>query len=220
MVCLGAFITFSSAVNGIKAGVAASLFCCAIAYKNKLWLAALFLAFSFGFHHSMHVCIAAFIVVYFYKNTKVYSCFWVVCLFMAVSHVTYFQNFFAGLTDEKGASYLLGGDYITGMRYDFVLYSVMPIMMGWYITFKKKVVMPEYQFILNLYLLLNGLWLLCINASFTNRIAALSWFLYPIVLIYPFLTSMEIVGVNKYKLFAKIMLLHLGFTLFMNFVYY
>lgn len=222
---LAAFITYSSSVNGFKAGAAASLFCVAIAYKEdkKWWMTPLFLALSYGFHHSMHVCIAAFVVCCFYKNTKVYSLFWVFCFVCAVSHISYFQSLFAGLTDEKGASYLITDEnsgWLTGMRYDFVLYSVMPVFCGWYIKFKEKLDIPGYDFILNLYLLLNGMWMLCMYASFTNRIAALSWFMYAIVLAYPFLHSQQIFNFNKNKMFAKIMILHLAFTLFMEFVYY
>ena len=53
----------------------------------------------------------------------------------------------------------------------------------------------------------------------TNRIAYLSWFLYPIVLIYPFLQE-EWEDDNQYRIFSVVMLAHLGFTLFMNIIYY
>lgn len=222
---LASFITYTSSINGFKAGAAASLFCVAIAYKEdkRWWMMPLFLALSFGFHHSMHVCIAAFIACYFYKNTKVYSVFWIFAFICAVSHVSYFQTLFAGFTDEKGAGYLLTDDnsgWLTGMRYDFVIYSAMPVFCGWYIKFKKKLEIPGYDFILNLYLLLNGMWMLCMYASFTNRIAALSWFMYAIVLAYPFLHGEQIFKFNKNKTFATIMILHLAFTLFMEFIYY
>lgn len=222
---LAAFITFASSVNGFKAGAAASLFCVAIAYKEdkRWWIMLLFLALSYGFHHSMHVCIAAFVVCSLYKNTKVYYAFWIFAFICAIAHVSYFQIFFAGLTDESGAGYLLADEDIgwhTGMRYDFVLYSAMPLICGWYIKFKKKLEIAGYDFILNLYVLLNGLWMLCMYANFTNRIAALSWFMYALVLAYPFLHGDEILSFNKNKKFATIMILHLAFTLFMQFVYY
>ena len=60
--------------------------------------------------------------------------------------------------------------------------------------------------------------MLCMYANFTNRIAYLSWFLYPIVLIYPYLN--EDWGVNKYKIFSMVVFLHLSFTLFMSVIYY
>ena len=75
-----------------------------------------------------------------------------------------------------------------------------------------------YKNLLNLYLCLNGIWMLCMYAAFTNRIAYLSWFLYPIVLVYPFLQ--EDWGKGRYRTFSMVMLGHLGFTLFMSIVYY
>ena len=222
LVFLGAFITYSSSVNGIKAGVAASIFVCAIAFKDKKWLVALLLAISWGLHHSMHVCIIAYIIAALYKNTKIYLAFWLVCFLLAVANVTYFQELFANFTDEKGASYLLTDEdsgWLTGMRYDFVIYSFMPILVGLYSKYKLHISIKEYDFILNLYLLLNGVWMLCMYASFTNRIAALSWLLYSIVLTYPFLSKQCNIP-NKNSIFAVIMLLHLSFTLFMAFIYY
>jgi hypothetical protein len=67
--------------------------------------------------------------------------------------------------------------------------------------------------------LLNALWMLCMYANFTNRIAALSWALYPIVIIYPYLSEKSNYP-NKNMMFAVVMLLHLAFTLFMKFIYY
>jgi hypothetical protein len=95
----------------------------------------------------------------------------------------------------------------------------MPVLVGWYVEFKKQLEVSDmYRNLLNLYLCLNGIWMLCMYASFTNRIAYLSWFLYPIVLIYPFLQ--EDWGEDRYQKFSYVMLAHLGFTLFMNVIYY
>ena len=95
----------------------------------------------------------------------------------------------------------------------------MPVIVGWYALVKKKLQVSDlYKKLLSLYLCLNGVWMLCMYAEFTNRIAYLSWFLYPIVLIYPFLNEQW--GRDRYKKFGLVMLGHLGFTLFMNVIYY
>jgi hypothetical protein len=168
--------------------------------------------------------VAAFVTTLFIRNTKYYFVLWVFCLLMALAHVTAFAHFFAGATTEHGASYLLsdGADDGTkgGFRLDFILYSAMPILVGWYVLFKKRLeVSDTYINLLNLYMCLNGVWMLCMYASYTNRIAYLSWFLYPIVLIYPFLNE-EWMEDNKYQIFSVVMLAHLGFTLFMKIIYY
>lgn len=109
-------------------------------------------------------------------------------------------------------------DIFGGFRIDFIIYSAAPIIVGWIAFFKKKIISRKYRFLLNLYLLANSIWLLCMYAEFTNRIAYLSWFMLPIVLIYPFLN--EEWGEDQYKTFRWVALGHLGFTLFMQYIFY
>ena len=226
LVCLGAFSTFSYATNGIKAGAAASLFLVAIAMtKNRKLLLALFFALlSLGTHHSMIVPVVAFIIGLFFKNNTVFFLFWSFAFIVALLHITYFQDLFAVFADEQGAEYLTSDDgYIRrdilgGFRIDFILYSVVPIVVGWIGLRKKHIISRNYSFLLNIYLLSNAIWLLCMYAEFTNRIAYLSWFMLPIVLIYPLLN--EKWGNKQYQTFQWVALGHLGFTLFMQYIFY
>lgn len=226
LVYLGAFSTFSYGTNGMKAGAAASLFLVALAmYENRKWFWTIaFILLSWGFHHSMIVPVAAFVVCLFVKNPKWYFAIWVFCFLCALFHVSAFQTLFAGFTDEHGAGYLLGEEehirhnILGGFRIDFIIYSAVPIVLGWIAVFKKRISSSNYLFLLNLYMLVNSVWLLCMYAEFTNRIAYLSWQLLPIVLIYPLLK--EEWGSNQYKTFQWVAFGHLSFTLFMNYIYY
>lgn len=213
LVFLGAFSTFSYGVNGIRAGIAASIFILALAYHEKKWLVALLLFVSWGFHHSMNMPIAAYIITLFFKNSKWYFGGWIVCLVLSLAHVTYFQKLFSGFTDEKSAMYLIGETGwtgITGFRFDFLIYSAVPVTIGYLIKFRYKLSDYFYDNILNMYLVTNAVWLLCMYAGFTNRIAYLSWFLYPILIIYPFITVNPLVMRRKQVVWA-----HLLFTIFM-----
>lgn len=223
LVFLGAFSTFSYSYNGIKAGIAASIFILALAYRKKLILSLVFVLISLGFHHSMQLPVVAFLIVLLYKNPKIYFIGWVICLLMALLHVSYFQNLFASMSDERGSKYLAldGGDWggVSGLRLDFILYSAMPIWVAYIAIYKKGLKLSNlYTIILDIYLITNSVWMLCMYARFTNRIAYLSWFLYPIVLIYPFLN--EKWGPTRYKTFSKVMAYQLAFTLFMQLIYY
>ena len=222
LVFLGAFSTFSYGTNGIKAGAAASLFILALGYREHLKICIPLILLSWGLHHSMQLPVAAFVLTQFFKHPKWYFAGWILCFAIAMAHITIFSDLFASLTDESGAEYLMGdGDDGTkgGFRIDFILYSSMPMLVGYWVIFKKRIQVSNlYKLLLNLYLCTNGVWMLCMYANFTNRIAYLSWFLYPIVLIYPFLN--EPLGNNRYRQFATVMLCHLGFTLFMSFIYY
>lgn len=221
IVFLGAFSTFSYATNGIKAGVAASLFLCALAYRDHKILKYIFLIVSLGFHHSMVLPITAYIVCLIIKNPKYFIVFWLFALIVSILHISYFQTLFAGMADESGANYLTstsnwGGK--TGFRYDFVLYSAFPVLTGWWAIFKCNLQSKSFNFIYNVYLLTNAVWMLCMYASFTNRIAYLSWFMYPIVLVYPYFTKQFIA--NQYPKLNKVVWAQLGFTLFMSIIYY
>lgn len=221
LIVLAAFSTFSYATNGIKAGAAASIFLVAIAYREKKIISFLLIAISYGFHHSMQMLIVAFIIASYIQNPMIYLIIWVFSFLAASLGITTFQHLFAGFTDEHGASYLIadGADaYITGFRLDFIIYSAIPVVLGYYLIYRKNLQNKDFNFILNLYVLANSVWMLCMYASFTNRIAYLSWQLLPIVLIYPYLTTRF--SELQYRHVSYIALVHLSFTLFMNIIYY
>lgn len=220
---LGAFSTFSYATNGIKAGAAASMFILAISYWNNLKYCIPLMILTLGFHHSMKMPIAAFFIAYFFKKPKYYFYVWTMCFLFALAHITYFQNLFSSMADDADGylniSSLEGGNRKTGLRIDFVLYSVVPIWAGYLTVIKRKLnISPTYRILLCTYMVSNAVWMLCMYASFTNRIAYLSWLMYPVVLAYPFLYEQK--SDNRYKVFASVLLLHLAFTLFMELVYY
>ena len=222
LVYLGAFSTFAYGTNGIKAGAAASIFLVAIAYKDRKIIALLFLFLSLGFHHSMLVPVVAFIITYFIRNPRLYLVLWLICLFFAAIHVTYFMDFFSGFTDEHGAGYLIeeienAEENVSGFRPDFILYSAIPIFLGFYYMQSNKIESDIYKFIWCTYTLTNCVFLLCTYGHFINRIAYLSWLMLPIVLIYPALSKNW--DNEEPRHFKFIVFCHLGFTLFMNFIY-
>lgn len=226
LVFLAAFSTFSYGTNGIKAGAAGAIFLLALSFRKNLKICIPLILLSYGCHHSMIMPIVGLVLTLVYKNSKIYFVGWCLCLLIAMAHITFFQELFAGILSDSGDT---GTNYLSaidkewgggsGFRIDFVIYSAMPILVGYWAVYKKNLELsPIYTCLLNLYMTLNGTWMLCMYANFTNRIAYLSWFLYPIVLIYPYLN--ENWGPTRYKDFSKVMLAHLGFTLFMKFIYY
>lgn len=232
LVFLGAFSTYSYSYNGVKAGIAAAIFLLGLAYYEKRTLSVALILISWGFHHSMQMPVAAYILTLFYKNPKWYFYGYAFCVVMSILHVGFFASLFAGISnDERSAEYLLATgeseeDHITGFRPDFLLYSAMPILVGYKIVMKEKLQVSKlYSALLHMYICTNGIWCLCMYASYSNRIAYLSWFMYPFVLIYPFLKE-DLRGVlmlksrNQYVQLAKVASYHLYFTLFMELVFY
>ena len=223
IVYLGAFSTFSYGTNGIKAGAAASIFLLALAYRENKWLATTILLISIGFHHSMVVPVVAFVVACFSQNHRLFFGGWLFSLFLAAIHVTDFMTFFSQFTDEHGASYLDTNVknavlYVSGFRPDFIIYSAIPIFLGYFLIEFKKIESDTYNFLWCTYTLTNCVFLLCTYGTFINRIAYLSWLMYPFVLIYPFLYFQWHPDQNRFLRY--VVYGHLGFTLFMDFIYY
>lgn len=219
---LGAFSTFSFSTNGLKAGVAASLFLIALAYRDNIKIAILFLFLSLGFHHAMAAPIAAYAIAFFVKKRKFILYFWFFSLVLAALHITSFMDFFANQTDEHGAGYLNSKvedaiNMVSGFRPDFILYSAVPIILGHYLMKKYKIHSVFYIFIWSVYTLTNSVFLLCTYGSFINRIAYLSWLMYPIVLLYPFLNHRW--SRKQGTFFRFVVWGHLCFTLFMYVIY-
>ena len=222
LVYLGAFSTFSYGTNGIKAGAAASIFLMAIAYWENKWVAIPVLLISIGFHHSMVVPVVAFAMAYLFRDARFYLGAWLLCLLLAAFHVTSFMEFFSGFADEQGASYLETDVkntilYVSGFRPYFILYSAVPIFLGYYYIKKGIIESDTYNFLWCTYTLTNCVFLLCTYGTFINRIAYLSWLMLPFVLIYPFLNADMGFYHNRYLKYAVYG--HLGFTLLMAFYY-
>lgn len=223
IVCLAAFSTFSYGVNGIKAGAAASVFLLALAYHEHIIPSLLLAIVSYGFHHAMQVPVLAWVIVLFFHDSRVFIFFWILCVVLAAFHFTFVQEFLASVTDETGSVYLSNTDpynqsfTLTGFRPDFILYSAVPVLIGAYMVLIQRVVSKEYNYLLCFYLLTNSVWMLCMYAEFTNRIAYLSWFVYPIVLIYPFVYLLK--GKRAWIPMNMVVYGHLLFTLFMFFIY-
>lgn len=185
------FSFFSYGVNTLRAGLAASFLVLGITSYQRKWVAAICLVIAIGFHYSMLLPAMAFIVARFYNRPKLYIGIWFACCILSAVAGSQFETFFSGLTDDSRASYLRTAanstHYKVGFRIDFILYSLAPIAAGWYYLVVKKVRSEFYSIILNTYILANCFWLLVIRANFSDRFAYLSWFLYPLVIMYPML---------------------------------
>lgn len=214
--CLVAFSTFSYGTDGIKAGVGAAVFLVAVAYHERFWFSFLLAFVSIGLHHSMFLAVIAYALARCVTNMKLYYLGWLMSVLIAAAHIGFFQTFFARFVSDKAQGYLLGKSFLTGFRPDFILYSSIPVLIGYLMCFKRNLIDAGYELWLRIYLTTNSVWMLCMYASYTNRIAYISWSMYPIVLLYPYYRLNE-GSINTRK---KVVKYHLLFTLFMVFVYY
>lgn len=216
----GAFSFFSYATNGIRNGLACSivLFAIALYSKSRKWgiIALILSVAALNIHKSTIIPLASLIIsVYFIKSFKYAYSFWIASIIISLFAGGFLTSFFAGLGFDDRLSYLTtaasGKFSRTGFRWDFLIYSMMPIVLGYYIVIKKGITDKTYMILLNTYTIANAVWVMVIRANYSNRLAYLSWFMYPLVLAYP-LFKLDIWGESQGKVASRIMLAHIGFT--------
>uniref|UniRef100_UPI0040470CE2 EpsG family protein n=1 Tax=Mariniflexile sp. TaxID=1979402 RepID=UPI0040470CE2 len=221
------FSFWSYGTNGMRNGLATSIFLLGVSYyKKKFWMIAL-LIISSQIHETLLLPIIAFFFSHFYNKTKWLLVFWILAIPLSIALGGVWESFFAsvGFGDERLSGYLVGKGEIegatfsrTGFRYDFLIYSSAAVYTGWYFIFKKKLNDRIYIHLYNTYIICNAFWILVIRANFSNRFAYLSWFMMAIVIIYPFIKMNYFV--KHHILIGKIFTVYFLFTYLMFYLYY
>ena len=220
---LGAFSFYAYGTNGLRNGLACSITLFIIAFmscSNKnLPIALIFVFLAINIHRTTLLPLTSlFASVYVIKSFKWAYIFWLLSILISLVAGGAMTTMFAGLGFDDRLSYLTDYDIgmfsHTGFRWDFLLYSMMPIVLGYYVVIKRGIQDRTYTILLNTYTLANAFWVMVIRANYSNRFAYLSWFMYPIVLAYPLL-RLDVWGDMQGKRLKQIMLAHIGFTWFM-----
>jgi len=217
---VGAFSFYSYGVNGIRNGMALSFVMLGMTFiqggaKDKLIF--LFLSvISVMCHFSCILPVICAIAASSIKKPIVFFYFWIFSIVVSLFIGEPISNFFASLGFDDRLSYINAevNDELfsrAGFRWDFLLYSIVPIVLGWYIIYNKHIINRTYSLILGTYMLANAFWIMIIRAEYSNRFAYLSWFLYPIVLAYP-LVKFPIWRHRQGQNVALIMIAHFAFT--------
>lgn len=201
------------AVNGIRNGAAANLMILALTYGRRWKLSLPLGLMAIGIHKSMLLVGVAAIVAHYYHKTRVYLIGW--CCSIMVSAIaggatSEFLLTHLGDADDRMQKYLeygkdaamMAGFSSSGFRVDFLVYSAVPIMVGYWYTEIKHANDTVYRWWLNIYIIANSFWILMMKAAFSNRFAVLSWFIAGIVLMYPFFKYKFTSNQGRYAAFA------------------
>nr|WP_299343591.1 EpsG family protein [Allomuricauda sp.] len=215
---LTSFSFWAYGTNGIRNGIATSLFLLALTFREKKLIMALIFVVTISVHKSMMLPVLAFLLTYFFKDPRKLFYGWLVTIPVSLVLGGVFVTIFTilGFADDRFSEYLSGGSG-GGFRFDFLLYSASAIGVGYYFIFKRNFMDKFYHQLFCTYLIVNGFWVLVIRAEFSNRFAYLSWFMMAILIIYPFLKD-QTFNLNG-RVLNKILLLYFGFTYFMYFFY-
>lgn len=220
--CISAFSFWGYATNGIRNGLACSVALIGIIYlirREYLW--AMIVCFiAIGIHRSTMLPVTmAVISVFVVKSPKYAIYFWLASIGISLIFGNTLASFFGQLgLDDRMDRYLTMSMHNqlfsrVGFRWDFLLYSAVPVWLTWYITQKREINDPVFIQLANTYILSNAFWVMVNRAAFSNRFAYLSWFLYPILIAYVFIRIPLWEEQDKKAGYA--LLLHAGFTIFM-----
>lgn len=220
--CISAFSFWGYATNGIRNGVACSIALIGIIQlikKENLWAIILFFI-AIGTHRSTLMPITmAILAVYVIRSPKYAIWFWIASIGISL----FFGNTVAGVLSQFGFDDRMD-KYLTmtatntafsrtGFRWDFLLYSSVPVVLTWYVTQKREIEDPIFNQLAVTYLLTNAFWVMINRVAFSNRFAYLSWFIYPILIAYIFIRIPLWEEQDKKAGWA--LLLHASFTIFM-----
>lgn len=206
-------------VNTLRAGLAMSLLILAFSFfQDRKIIFAIMAICAINIHLSIALTLCSFIVAKYINKPKMCLSIWLISIILSFSMGSYFEELFAGLVDDQRTSYLLVDNtqtrYKVGFRWDFVTYSLIPILVGYYYIYKRKYNDSFYNILYCTYLLANTFWILVIRANFTDRFAYLSWALMPIILIYPLING-NIYKHQNYAI-ALVVFLNVAFTFILS----
>lgn len=193
------FSFWAYGVNGLRNGVATSLLLFAFFNRGR-YVLVLFLSLIavFCFHKSVAITLCFFLVTKYVNKTNYYLAFWL----LSIPSFFLFGNLISSFIsswdifgdDNRLNSYFSPGDEYditkfssVGFRIDFILYSAIPVILGYIYIYKKKFREDFYLRLYNTYLATNACWILVISVAYSNRFAYLSWFLIPVIIVYPLL---------------------------------
>lgn len=221
---------YSFGVNGIRNGAACHLLVLGIVMvlRGNYYAGVILAALCFGIHHSTMLPILACAVAMFTWRIpgmlKYVIWFWIASIGISLVAGTQVTEFFTSLGfDDRMSSYNDGEEDMekfshAGFRWDFLIYSAMPVVMCWYIAIKKQMADNWFTVLGITYCLCNAFWVMVNRAAYSNRFAYLSWFIYPFVIAYPLFNIKA--WENQGEAIGIILLAYTGFTFFMEFVYW
>lgn len=218
LMLVGSFSFWSAGTNGIRNGIATSIFLLAISRDQRV-LQIVLLIVATSIHQTILLPGLGFVITWFYNKPKVFFYFWLATIPMSLTLPGFWENLFGSIVEDERSFYFTDDTFReqfsqTGFRWDFLLYSAMGVFAGGYYIFKNCLEDRQYWQLFNTFLFANAFWILVIRASFSNRFAYLSWFMMALVIIYPWLKYYF--ERNQATKLAIILLFYYGFTYFMN----
>src|SRR5690606_11173008 len=111
-----------------------SLFILAIS-RNRLLYKVILLLVAVSFHKTLLLPTAAYIMCLFFTKPKYYFYFWFTTIPLSLLFSGFWESLFASFMEDDRVAYLLNNDNTTaatGFRWDFLVYSSLGVLAGYY----------------------------------------------------------------------------------------
>jgi hypothetical protein len=228
IVIMSMFTFWVYGVNGVRNGMGASLFILAITYTDNIPAMVGIALLGAGIHNSIYLMLVAAALCWIINDSRLYIILWLLSIVISWILGNDIQQWMAGFAesvaeDNKLSDYLVyshekmvsdGLVVSTSFRWDFIAFSAMGVAVGAYFLFRRKFDDEYYKWLFNTYLVCNAFWVLIIRAPYSNRFAQISWFILPIVLVYPFMR--ERFWVNHERMLAVGILIFYAYGFYFN----
>lgn len=220
------FTCYAYCVNGMRNGLGLSIIMLAFTFlksRIKSLVIAVGLSYmAYSIHHSCALPALCMFVAYFLiKSPKAALGFWLISILLSLTIGSQVEHFLMSFGfDDRLEAYIMGQYDIvqmqsffskTGFRWDFLAYSILPIVVGWISLQNDKFKDRKYILLYNTYVLANAFWIMVIRSANSNRFAQLSWFIYGLVLAYPLLNIKAFN--NQGAVISAVILVQLGFLI-------
>lgn len=228
-ILIGSFSFWTYGTNGIRNGLATALFLIGLGMGNKN-KTTFFLILSTLFHQSMLLPVIAYYLAGVFQDKKIewFIYGWFLCIIISLVSGTFWLDLFSSLSeisDARIGMYTGGFNQESegvvlkvGFRWDFIFYSAIGVVAGWFYMVRKNFHDLFYKRLLQVYLMVNGFWILIIRVNYSNRFAYLSWFLLGLIVIYPLL-RVKIISTQHRKI-GVVTFFYFMFTYVLNVIFF
>lgn len=179
--------------NTMREGMALSMVVCgyAFAFKGRQWMAAALFAVAVMFHFSVALAVLGWLATTKDIKVKYYYFFWIVLLILSYLDLAAPLTNLVSLTGhEKSIDYAQALSE-AGFRYDFILYSLYPLLTGAYFVSGLGYNNPQYLRLFKVYIFINAVWLIFVRIPYTDRIVFQSWYLIPFIVMMPLIDETQ-----------------------------
>lgn len=158
-------VDFSSyGYNTVRSGLAISMCLVCLGFDKKVWLKVMLLLLAVSIHKSMLLPISAYLLTSKLKRGFYVYMLWIICFIFSVVNLDLSNMFLEiGFADERIDRYAatISGEretnYDTGYRIDFLIYSIIPMVISFYYVKAKHIVERLYLHLFYTYIFVNAI---------------------------------------------------------------